>query len=214
MATHLNNQTKKEVNIPNAKNFRIGIIVSEWHKDVTDALLKGAEETLLKQGSNKENIIVKYVPGSFELTLGAQFCAQYTDVDAIIVLGCVVRGETPHFDYVCRSVTKGITDLNIKFNLPIIFGVLTTNTIEQALERAGGKLGNKGNDCAIAALQMINLQEAFIADANLDDYLDVDWDDEDWDDEDWEDEYWDDEDWDEDEDEDWDEEEDKEKKNA
>jgi 6,7-dimethyl-8-ribityllumazine synthase len=98
------------------------------------------------------------VPGSFELTLGAQFLAEYDDLDAIICLGCVIQGETPHFTYICQGVTQGITQLNLEYNLPFIFGVLTTNTRQQAIDRAGGKLGNKGDEAAVTAIKMAALQ--------------------------------------------------------
>lgn len=177
MATNLKAVENNSENIElNAENFKIGIVVSEWNKEITEALLKGVENTLAKYGAKEENIIVKYVPGSFELTLGAAFFIKYTDVDAVIVLGSVIKGETPHFDYVCQGVTQGITTLNIKHNLPVIFGVLTTNNLEQAQERAGGKLGNKGEECALAALKMIQLQDTFIDDAEFDDYVRDLWD--------------------------------------
>ena len=141
--------------------MKFGIVVSEWNYDVTGALERGAIETLKKHGVEDDDIIVKHVPGSFELTLGGQFFAEYTDVDAIILLGCVIKGETPHFDYICQGVTKGTTDLNIKYNLPVIFGLLTTENQQQALDRAGGKLGNKGDEAAITAIKMVDLQNSF-----------------------------------------------------
>jgi len=144
--------------IPSALSMSFGIVVSEWHTEITDALLEGAYNTLVAKGALPSNIIIKRVPGSFELTLGAQFLAEYTDVDAVICLGCVIQGETPHFQYVCQSVTHGITELNLQFGIPFIFGVLTTNTYEQAKERAGGSLGNKGEEAAIAAIKMVALR--------------------------------------------------------
>jgi 6,7-dimethyl-8-ribityllumazine synthase len=107
----------------------------------------------------EDHLIVKHVPGSFELTLGAQFLAEYTEVDAIICIGCVIRGETSHFDYICQSVTHGITELNLEYGIPFIFGVLTTENHEQAFDRAGGKHGNKGDEAAVTALKMVALQE-------------------------------------------------------
>jgi 6,7-dimethyl-8-ribityllumazine synthase len=144
--------------IPSAKEMVFGIVVSEWNPEITDALLEGAYNTLIANGAKPNNIIVKSVPGSFELTLGAQFFAEYSDVDAVICLGCVIQGETPHFTYVCQGVTHGITELNLQYNTPFVFGVLTTNTIEEARERAGGKHGNKGVDSAIVAIKMAALQ--------------------------------------------------------
>jgi 6,7-dimethyl-8-ribityllumazine synthase len=140
------------------KKIKIGIVVSEWHSDITEKLYKAALETLVKSGVKSKNIIKKYVPGSFELTLGAQLLAQSKKTDAVICLGCVIKGETPHFDFICQAVSNGITDLNIKFNKPVIFGVLTTNTLQQAKDRSGGKYGNKGVEAAVAAIKMITLK--------------------------------------------------------
>jgi len=147
--------------VPDGKEMKFGIVVSEWNYDVTGALARGAVETLKKHGVNDEDILVKHVPGSFELTLGGQFFAEYTDVDAVILLGCIIQGETRHFDFICQGVAKGATDLNIKYNLPVIFGVLTTDNQQQALDRAGGKLGNKGDEAAITAIKMVALQNNF-----------------------------------------------------
>jgi 6,7-dimethyl-8-ribityllumazine synthase len=144
--------------IPFVSDMRFGIVVADWNRDVTSKLLKGAKKTLLKHGATKKNIIIKHVPGSFELTLGAQFLAEYDDLDAVICLGCIIQGETPHFTYICQSVTQGITQLNLDYNIPFIFGVLTTNTHQQAVERAGGKHGNKGDEAAVTAIKMATLQ--------------------------------------------------------
>jgi 6,7-dimethyl-8-ribityllumazine synthase len=144
--------------VPDAGKMRFGIVVSDWNKEVTWSLLDGAVRTLKKHGATEKNIVVTHVPGSFELTLGAQFLAEYDDLDAIICLGCVIQGETPHFTYICQGVTQGITQLNLEYNLPFIFGVLTTNNQEQAEERAGGKLGNKGDEAAVTAIKMAALQ--------------------------------------------------------
>jgi len=134
----------------------IGIVVSEWNYNITGALLKGAIDTLKKHGAKDENILVKTVPGSFELTFGANQLIEYSEVDAVIAIGCVVRGDTPHFDYVCMGATQGITQLNASGDVPVIYGLITTNTMEQAEDRAGGKLGNKGDECAITAIKMID----------------------------------------------------------
>jgi 6,7-dimethyl-8-ribityllumazine synthase len=144
--------------VPSAGEMRFGIVVSEWNSEITMSLLDGAVKTLREHDASDSNILVKHVPGSFELTLGAQFIAEYDDVDAIICLGCVIQGETPHFTYICQGVTQGITQLNLEYNIPIIFGVLTTNNRQQALDRAGGKLGNKGIEAAITAIKMASLQ--------------------------------------------------------
>jgi len=144
--------------VPDAGRMRFGIVVSDWNSQVTGSLLRGAVNTLKKHGATDNNIVVKHVPGSFELTLGAQFLAEYDDLDAIICLGCVIQGETPHFTYICQGVTYGITQLNLEYNIPFIFGVLTTLNMEQALERSGGKHGNKGDEAAITAIKMAALQ--------------------------------------------------------
>lgn len=139
--------------------FSFGIVVAEWNAQVTEAMLKGALETLYDAKVNKENITVIKVPGSVELTKGAQWLAEAKHYDAIIVLGCVIQGETKHFDYVCQSVTQGITELNLRYNIPFIFGVLTTLTLQQAIDRAGGKYGNKGSECAETAIKMAQLHK-------------------------------------------------------
>lgn len=138
--------------------MKFGIAVSEWNPEITESLLKGAVKTLKDAGCPDANILIKYVPGTFELTLGAQFFAEYTDVDAVIVLGCVIQGDTRHFDFVCQGVTQGVTQLMTHWNMPIAFGVLTTNNMEQALDRAGGKHGNKGDEAAATAIKMVKLQ--------------------------------------------------------
>ncbi|CAN5511270.1 6,7-dimethyl-8-ribityllumazine synthase [soil metagenome] len=134
---------------------RFAIIVSEWNDEITEALYSGAIETLLNNGASKENIIKKYVPGSFELTLAAQWMAQKDEIDAVICLGCVIQGETKHFDFICQSVAQGIKDVALKYNKPVIFGVLTPDTQQQAIDRAGGKHGNKGDEAAITAIKML-----------------------------------------------------------
>jgi 6,7-dimethyl-8-ribityllumazine synthase len=144
--------------IPSAENMRFGVIVSEWNHEITSRLLEGAVSTLKKYGTAENDIIINHVPGSFELPLGAQFIAEYDDVDAVICLGCVIQGETPHFTYICQGVTQGIMQLNLEYNIPFIFGVLTTDNHQQAVDRAGGKLGNKGDEAAITAIKMAALQ--------------------------------------------------------
>jgi len=144
--------------VPDASEMRFGIVVSDWNQNVTWSLLEGAVNTLKKHGAKSKNIVVKHVPGSFELTLGAQFLAEYDDLDAVICLGCVIQGETPHFTFICQGVTQGITQLNMEYNIPFIFGILTTNTSQQAIDRAGGKHGNKGDEAAVTAIKMAALQ--------------------------------------------------------
>jgi len=145
--------------VPDASGMRFGIVVSDWNSEITHSLLDAAVETLHKHGTSKDEIIIKHVPGSFELPLAAQWFAEYDDVDGVICLGCVVQGETPHFTYVCQGVTQGIAHLNLEYNIPFIFGILTTDTQEQAMERAGGKKGNKGIEAALAAIKMAALQK-------------------------------------------------------
>ncbi len=139
-----------------AQNTRIGIVVSEWNDRITDSLLNGAEESLLEHGILQENILVKHVPGSFELPLGAKWMLEKTDVDAVICIGCIIQGETRHFDFIAQAVADGIMNVGLKFSKPVIFSVLTCNTMEQAEDRAGGKHGNKGVEGAVSALKMLS----------------------------------------------------------
>jgi 6,7-dimethyl-8-ribityllumazine synthase len=145
--------------VPDAGTLRFGIVVSDWNSDITFALLDGAMKTLTKHGASPVNILVRHVPGSFELTHGAQLIAENEEVDSVICLGCIIQGETPHFIYICQGVAMGITQLNIDYNIPFIFGVLTTENIQQAMDRAGGRLGNKGDEAAITAIKMAALQK-------------------------------------------------------
>ena len=145
-------------NLSNPDQLKISIVVSEWNDAVTEALYSGARETLLSYGISAENIIRRDVPGSFELTLGAQYMAQREDIDAVICLGCVIQGETRHFDFICDAVANGITQVGLNSNKPVIFGVLTPNTQQQALDRAGGKHGNKGDEAAVACIKMLQFQ--------------------------------------------------------
>ena len=155
MATALHKISEQELQkVPDASNMCFGIVVSEWNCDITNSLLRGAVGTLEKYGALPENIHVKSVPGSFELIYGAHQMTLNGGYDAIIILGSVIRGETPHFDYICQGVTYGIATLNSKSEIPVIYGLLTTDTLEQAQDRAGGKLGNKGDECAIVAIKM------------------------------------------------------------
>jgi 6,7-dimethyl-8-ribityllumazine synthase len=160
MATSLKNLSDYNIqSVPSASNMKFAILVSEWNEDITGALCQGAIDTLVKHGANPDNILKKFVPGSFELTSGGHLVAQYTDVDAVICLGCVIKGDTPHFDYVCQGVTQGITQLNLQYPMPFVFGVLTTDNQQQALDRAGGIHGNKGDEAAITAIKMVHLKQ-------------------------------------------------------
>ncbi|EOZ92185.1 6,7-dimethyl-8-ribityllumazine synthase [Indibacter alkaliphilus LW1] len=134
---------------------KFGIVVSEWNDQVTESLFSAAVDTLLKHGAKKDNIFRKNVPGSFELSLGAQWLAEISEIDAVICLGCVIQGETRHFDFICDAVANGITNVSLKYNKPVIFGVLTPDTLQQALDRSGGKHGNKGDEAAITAVKML-----------------------------------------------------------
>ncbi len=153
MATEL--RTKEEAQqVPDASNMCFGIVVAEWNPEITNALLEGCVSTLKKYGADPDNIHVKSVPGSFELIYGARQLTKNDFYDAVIVLGSVIRGETPHFDYICEGVTYGISRLNATQDIPVVYGLLTTEDLQQAKERAGGKLGNKGAECAIVAIKM------------------------------------------------------------
>lgn len=145
--------------IPNGKGMRIGIVVSEWNSAITGALFDGAVQVLVKNGVSKDDILIIKVPGSFELTMGAQFLCEDKSIDGVITLGCVIQGETRHFDFICDAVAHGITNVSLKYNKPVVFGVLTPNTLEQAQDRAGGKHGNKGDEAAVTVLKMIALQK-------------------------------------------------------
>lgn len=163
MATELQNLSSYDPDsIPNGKGKRVGIVVSDWNRTVTGNLLKGAYNTLIKFGVNSDDIIIEHVPGSFELTFGAKLLIEKAKVDSVIILGCVIQGETPHFTFVCESVTEGTTKLNLENDIPVIFGLLTTNTEEQATARSGGRHGNKGDEAAITALKMIELKDKYI----------------------------------------------------
>ena len=160
MASALHNLSNYDTTtVPDGNGWKIGIVVSEWNEEVTGALLDGAFNTLLKHGVNKEDIIVRFVPGSFELVYGSAVMIEDTDVDAVIAIGCVIRGDTPHFDYICQGATQGLAELNRLAEVPVIYGLLTCNTMQQALDRCGGELGNKGDECAITALKMIIFRE-------------------------------------------------------
>ena len=159
MASSLKNLSDHDPNsVPNAAGMRIGVVVSEWNTEITEALFNGVHDTLKKYGVASEDVVRRNVPGSFELTLGAQLMAERNEFDAIICIGVVIQGETKHFDFICEAVGQGITNLNIKYDLPVIFGVLTPNTMQQARDRCGGIHGNKGDEAAITAIKMAALK--------------------------------------------------------
>tara|TARA_Y100000780_G_scaffold226420_1_gene240205 strand:- start:55 stop:531 length:477 start_codon:yes stop_codon:yes gene_type:complete len=146
--------------IPNAKDFRFGIVVSEWNDKITEGLFQGAFDTFIDCGVKKENIVRWNVPGSFELIYGCKKMQQsYDMLDAVIAVGSVIQGQTKHFDFVCEGVTQGIKDLNIQSDIPVIFCVLTDNTMQQAVDRSGGQHGNKGVEAAVAAIKMAQLRK-------------------------------------------------------
>ncbi len=146
--------------IPNAKGFRFGIVVSEWNNDITNNLYKGAYHTLIENGALNKNIITLNVPGSYELIYGCKHLIKSQNIDAIVAIGNVIQGETKHFDFVCEAVAHGIKDINIQFDVPVIFCVLTDNTKQQSIDRSGGKHGNKGIESAIAAIKMAVIKQS------------------------------------------------------
>ena len=162
MATSLKNLSEySKDSIPNAADFKIGIVVSEWNDSITNNLLTGAKQALFENNVPESNILLRYVPGAFELPLAAQWMLDETDVDGVIAIGVVIQGETKHFDFVCKGTTDGIMKVMLEYNSPISFCVLTDNTIQQSIDRSGGIHGNKGIECAIACIKMIALKKSF-----------------------------------------------------
>lgn len=198
MASSLKNLSEYKKTQLDVQYARVGIVVSEWNEEITDAMAKGAIDTLLENGIEEEKISIKYVPGTFELALGAQLMASSLLLDAVICIGCVIQGETRHFDFICNASANAIARVNLDTDVPIIFSVLTTDNQQQAIDRAGGKHGNKGVEGAMTALKMISFakeieKEAFLLDTDddiddeiFDEILDefYDDDDEDFDDDD------------------------------
>ncbi|MFH6983927.1 6,7-dimethyl-8-ribityllumazine synthase [Marinoscillum luteum] len=159
MATALKNLSdNKTSGMRDISGAKFGIVVSEWNEEVTEALYSGAFETLIALGATREHIERMNVPGSFELSLGAQWMAKRNDIDAVITLGCVIQGETRHFDFICQACANGITEVGLKYDKPVIFGVLTTETQKQAMDRAGGRHGNKGDEAAATAVKMLSVK--------------------------------------------------------
>ena len=162
MATHLKNLSDfSHLSIPSAAPFRFAIVVAQWNANITGALLNGAYNSLIANACPESNITILEVPGTFELSNAAAIAAASKKYDAIICLGCVIQGETRHFDFICQAVANGITEVGVKTLIPTIFGVLTTETLEQASDRAGGKHGNKGEEAAITAIKMAELASNF-----------------------------------------------------
>jgi len=146
--------------VPDGKGYRIAVVAAEWNPEVTNAMLNGAVDTLREHGVEEDNIYVYRVPGTFELTTAAEQLLSRTKVDAVICIGCVIQGETRHFEFICQAVSQGLTNVAIKHGRPVIFSVLTCDTMQQALDRAGGKHGNKGVEGAITALKMVALDHS------------------------------------------------------
>ncbi len=160
MATANKNLSNYDKNaIPNASSFRFGMVVSEWNDHITNGLYSGAEAALLDCGAFPENIIRWNVPGSFELIYGSKKMTDTQNVDCVIAIGCVIKGETMHFEFVCEGVTQGIKDLNLQGDVPVIFCLLTDNNEQQSIDRSGGAHGNKGTEAAIAAIKMAELRK-------------------------------------------------------
>lgn len=161
MASNLKNLSDfSHLEIQHAAHLKFAIVVSQWNSQVTGALLSGAVDGLLQNGVLESDIKVVQVPGSFELTSGADMLLRDQSLDAVICLGCVIQGETKHFDFICDAVANGISNVAIKHNKPVIFGVLTTDNLQQALDRSGGKHGNKGEEAAITAIQMAHIHKS------------------------------------------------------
>ncbi len=159
MATIHKNLSEQGDNIGSAEGMKVALVVAEWNAEITERLKKGAVETLNKQGIYDRDLSIHYVPGCFELPLGAQPILEKGEVDAVICIGCVIQGETKHFDFVCEGTTYGIQKVALKYNKPVVFCVLTDNTIEQSRARSGGKHGNKGVEAAVTAIKMIAFQK-------------------------------------------------------
>ncbi len=160
MATSLKNLSVQNTDgISDVSTKKFALVVSEWNEEITEALYSGAHETLMALGAKRSNIERVNVPGSFELTLGAQWMAKREDIDAVITLGCVIQGETRHFDFICQACANGITEVGLKYDKPVIFGVLTTDTQKQAIDRSGGRHGNKGDEAATTAVKMLSIKK-------------------------------------------------------
>lgn len=160
MATNLKNLSVFNTENVSAKGMKIAIVVAEWNEHITFALRDGAIKTLINLGAEESDIRIDYVPGTYELAMGAQIVARYHP-DAIITIGCVIQGETPHFDYICQGASLGIMQAGLSANIPVIFGVLTTNNEQEALDRCGGKHGNKGDEAAYTAVKMAFLNKKY-----------------------------------------------------
>jgi 6,7-dimethyl-8-ribityllumazine synthase len=159
-SAHQNLSSAPMVNIPDVGHFHFTILVAMWNREITAALEKGCVDRLLASGARLQNIRVHHVPGSWELISAAKMALDLTSTQAVICIGCVIRGETPHFDYICQGVTNGLAALSAQQTVPVVYGVLTVDQPQQALDRCGGKHGNKGDEAAVTALEMIALGRA------------------------------------------------------
>ncbi len=150
--------------VPDGKDYRVAVVVAEWNEEITNALLQGAVDTLAEHGVAEDNIVVLHVPGSYELSSGADMALTYSDnIDGVICLGCVIQGDTRHFDFICEAVSQGLTNVSLHHHKPVIFGLLTTNDYQQALDRCGGKHGNKGVEAAVTLLKMVALRRDMVS---------------------------------------------------
>lgn len=160
MATPLKNLSETSlVQDKRFRNYHIAVVVAEWNREITFALRDGVLDFLNKMGLTEKNILVHYVPGAFELPLSSMWCATQKNIDAVIAIGCVIQGETPHFDFISQACANGILQVSLKTKKPVVFGVLTTTNLKQAKERSGGKHGNKGTEAAETVLKMLQLKD-------------------------------------------------------
>ena len=157
MASRLHNLSDYDPkSVPSAEGMRFAVVVSEWNSKITHSLMRGAVDTLLAHGAREEDIQVRMVPGSFELVFGSAQVVKAGVADAVIAIGCLIKGDTPHFDYICQGATQGLAELNVRHDVPVIYGLLTCNNMDQAEDRCGGILGNKGDECAVTAIKMVH----------------------------------------------------------
>ncbi|RLD43978.1 MAG: 6,7-dimethyl-8-ribityllumazine synthase [Bacteroidetes bacterium] len=170
MASSLKNLSEYKDSALNVKGAKIGILISEWNDEITNAMAQGAIDIMIEKGIKEDDLYVKYVPGTYELAYAAQQMSQYKPVNAVICVGCVIQGETRHFDFISQASANAIADVALNNDIPVIFGVLTTDTLEQAQDRAGGKHGNKGIEAGITALKMISMERDM-----QDEFDDEDW---------------------------------------
>ena len=166
MASSLHNLSDYDPkSVPSAEGMRFAVVVSEWHSTITHSLMRGAVDTLLAHGAREEDIQVRMVPGSFELVFGSAQVVKAGVADAVIAIGCLIKGDTPHFDYICQGATQGLAELNVRQDVPVIYGLLTCNNMDQAEDRCGGILGNKGDECAVTAIKMVHYRRQLLQDS-------------------------------------------------